>query len=274
MNNPWQEALARLRGSDLLQVGMDASAVREELWPERVVTYTVGFPLPLTGDWLPIAEAAVERGAQGFVVSSYELTAEELAAVHRRFPEIALTGVGLGAEDPQALREAGLSVLTIDVTGRDWQALHRSANQVGLPCIAVLPLRSSDTPEQWAGMLEAIANAQAESRGFLAFEPRIQHLDRALDEVTGARYLQLLAVARIYLREVPHIQADWSIFGPKVLQLALRFGADDAGLVLATARDPRTPSHHSGEEELRRIIRDAGFAPSQRDAVYSRQFVY
>jgi cyclic dehypoxanthinyl futalosine synthase len=84
----------------------------------------------------------------------------------------------------------------------------------------------------------------------------------------------MVALCRLYLDTIPHLQVDWSIFGPKVLQVALRFGADDAGLVVASPRDRKVPSHHSGEEELRRIIRDAGFTPSQRDAVYGRQFVY
>ena len=274
MSNVWQEALARFQGSDLLQLGMDADGVRERLWPDRIVTYTVGFLLPLAGDWVGIAEAATERGARSFLVTGSELVPTRIAAVRERFPDVALTGASVEAGKLQALCGAGLSAVTIDVTSPDWQETFREACRAGVPVTVVMPLRSRDTPEQWIAMLEAVADLQAETHGFLACEPRIEHLDRALDEVTGARYLQFVALARIYLPEVPHVQADWSIFGPKVLQLALRFGADDAGLVLASARDLRTPSHHSGEEELRRIIRDAGFMPSERDAVYSRQYVY
>ena len=273
MSNRWQDALERLRGSDLLQLGMDANAVREQLWPERVVTYTVGFPLLPTGDWLPAAEAAVDRGARGFVLAG-GMDVDTLAALHRHFPDVSLTGASSPGCDLRVLHDAGLSVLAIDVTSAGWRTNFGAACEAGMTSTAILPLRNSDTPEQWVAMLEAVAEQQSQTHGFLACEPRIEHLDRALDEVTGARYLQFLALARIYLPEVPHIQADWSIFGPKVLQLALRFGADDAGLVLASARDLRTPSHHSGEEELRRIIRDAGFTPSERDAVYSRQYVY
>jgi cyclic dehypoxanthinyl futalosine synthase len=138
----------------------------------------------------------------------------------------------------------------------------------------VLTLRSPDTNEDWVSKLEQVMLLQAETQGFLACEPRVEHLERALDEVTGAQYLEMVALCRLFLDTVPHVQADWRILGPKVLQVALRFGADDAGLVIASARDRGVPSHHSGEEELRRIIRDAGFQPVQRDAVYGRQFVY
>jgi hypothetical protein len=77
---------------------------------------------------------------------------------------------------------------------------------------------------------------------------------------TAAEYLKFLAVCRLYLN-VPHIEldADWS--GLKVAQLALRFGADDFG--------NRKPSSTIPEEEIRRIIRDAGFVPKKRDRFYA-----
>ena len=295
MNNRWQEALTRLKGSDLLQLGMDADAVREQLWPERVVTYTNGFTLQpdLNGtSWVASAEAAIDRGARGFLISLLEPALDEqaISALHQRFPDISLTGTlltdsnapsgtsattaGTGFTDLRSLCAAGLATVVIDTGFPDWQAVHRAAHQAGLLTTAILILRSSDSPEEWVSLLEAVSSLQDETQGILACEPRIEHLDRALDEVTGSRYLQFLAITRIYLPHIPHLQADWSIFGPKVLQLALRFGADDAGLVITGARDPRSPSHHSGEEELRRIIRDAGFAASPRNATYSQQFLY
>ena len=212
-----------------------------------------------------------------------------VAQLHARFPDAVLTGfstdaiVTLAADDSvvnvlEKLFDAGLAALGSSTLPNDNDAaslaIHREAHAIGLPSIAAIPLRSHESPKQWVTRLEEVARLQEETHGFLACEPRIEHLERSLDEVTGARYLQFFALARIYLETVPHLQADWSIFGPKVLQLALRFGADDAGLVLASARDSKVPSHHSGEEELRRIIRDAGFEPVQRDAVYGRSFVY
>jgi hypothetical protein len=76
---------------------------------------------------------------------------------------------------------------------------------------------------------------------------------------TAAEYLKFLAVCRLSLK-IPHIQldADWS--GLKVAQLALRFGADDFG--------NRKPGSATSEEEIRRVIRDAGFIPKKRDPFY------
>ena len=281
-----EDALARLRFGDLLQLGMDADDVRQSLWPESVVTYTVGFPLEIgAGLHLDDVEAATERGATGLVLSASGTSVlEDLGALRNRFPELCLSGFGPAAVSRfglglDTLRSAGLSLFGnssehAGIADAAWIGVHRAAHRSGLPSVAVIHLRSSDTDEDWVSMLVRIRNLQQETGGFLAVEPRIEHMERALDEVTGARYLKMVALCRIFLETVPHVQVDWGIFGPKVLQVALRFGADDVGLVIASERDRRIPSHHSGEEELRRIIRDAGFMPSQRDAAYGRQFVY
>lgn len=75
---------------------------------------------------------------------------------------------------------------------------------------------------------------------------------------TGMQYLKTVALSRIILENVLHVQASYEIFGLKVAQIALRFGADDLGVT----------SGQVSEEELRRLIRDAGFTPKQRDALF------
>src|SRR5579863_3927045 len=75
---------------------------------------------------------------------------------------------------------------------------------------------------------------------------------------TGTEYLKTLALSRIVADRVLHIQASYELFGLKVAQLALRFGADDLGIA----------NSQGSEEELRRLIRDAGFVPKQRDALF------
>jgi cyclic dehypoxanthinyl futalosine synthase len=59
------------------------------------------------------------------------------------------------------------------------------------------------------------------------------------------------------------VQAGWTGQGLKVLQTGLRFGANDLG-----AAGPG-----SSEEDLRRVIRDAGFRPVQRDSPYRTMFL-
>jgi 2-iminoacetate synthase ThiH len=76
---------------------------------------------------------------------------------------------------------------------------------------------------------------------------------------TAAEYLKFLAVCRLY-RNNGHIQLDADWLGLKVAQVALRFGANDFG--------DRKPGSATPEEEIRRVIRDAGFVPKKRDLLY------
>jgi CofH/MqnC C-terminal region len=78
--------------------------------------------------------------------------------------------------------------------------------------------------------------------------------------MTGVEYLQMVAETRLNT-PVRHIGADWRKTGLKVAQLALRFGANDFGHV-----DER-------EEDIRRVIQDAGFLPKRRDPEFRVLYV-
>ncbi len=81
--------------------------------------------------------------------------------------------------------------------------------------------------------------------------------------LTAVEYLKLVAVCRLYVK-APHVQVTHNSSGLKVGQIALRFGADDFGRV-----QPGSVS----EEEVRRVIRDAGFIPKRRDAAFRTLFL-
>lgn len=82
--------------------------------------------------------------------------------------------------------------------------------------------------------------------------------------ITGAEYLKFLAACRLCL-PVEHIELDAAWSGLKVAQLALRFGADDFGSI---GSSKTKPSSTVTEEEVRRLIREAGFIPKRRDSLY------
>ena len=105
--------------------------------------------------------------------------------------------------------------------------------------------------EERIDALEGIC-AQQQRVNFVAFRPLVEA------NSTGMEYVKTVALARICIDNIVHIQSDWRMFGLKVAQLALRFGANDLGTV----------GDGASEEELRRIIRDAGFVPKQRDALF------
>ena len=89
--------------------------------------------------------------------------------------------------------------------------------------------------------------------------------------MAGAQeYLRTLAVARLFLDNVPSLQSSWVTMGPKIGQLALMFGANDMGSVMMEENvvSAAGTSYRLNEREICRLIRDAGWIPAQRDQYY------
>jgi cyclic dehypoxanthinyl futalosine synthase len=80
----------------------------------------------------------------------------------------------------------------------------------------------------------------------------------------------MLAIARLYLDNIPNIQSSWVTMGPKVGQLALFYGANDMGSVMMEENvvSAAGATFCLNEAEIRRLITDAGWTPQQRDQYY------
>jgi cyclic dehypoxanthinyl futalosine synthase len=158
----------------------------------------------------------------------------------------------------------------------EWLEVHRVAHQLGLRSTATMMFGCGETLAQRVNHLEAIRRLQEETGGFTAFIPwTFQHRRTALgrvvtEEVTAVDYLKTLAVSRLYLENIDNLQASWVTQGLKICQVALRFGANDVGSIMIEENVVRATgvANRATEEELRRIIRDAGFVPRQRDTLY------
>ena len=83
---------------------------------------------------------------------------------------------------------------------------------------------------------------------------------RHWDEATAVEYLKVLAISRLYLSNFLNVQSSWVTQGLKVCQMGLRFGGNDVGSVMLEENVVRAAgvTNCTTEEELRRIIRDAG----------------
>jgi cyclic dehypoxanthinyl futalosine synthase len=118
-----------------------------------------------------------------------------------------------------------------------------------------------------------IREVQDETGGFTAFIPwsfQPENTRIHVNPATSAEYLRILAVSRLVLDNVDNIQASWVTQGAKIAQVALFFGANDMGstmieenVVAAAGVKFRLP-----EEEIIRLIRDAGFSPARRNCFY------
>jgi cyclic dehypoxanthinyl futalosine synthase len=163
----------------------------------------------------------------------------------------------------------------------DWLNVHRTAHQLGMRTTATMMFGVGETYEHRINHFRAVYDLQQETGGFTAFIPwSFQPKNTALggrkwDEATSVEYLKLLAISRLFLDNIENVQASWVTQGLKVLQLGLRFGGNDVGSVMLEENVVRAAgtSNCTTEEELRHIIRDAGFKPVQRDTLYRTMFL-
>mgnify|MGYP001054809287 CR=1 FL=1 len=164
---------------------------------------------------------------------------------------------------------------------QEWVDVHLTAHRLGMRTTATMMFGCGETLEERVNHLDVIRRIQEETGGFTAFIPwtfqrENTSLGRTLkEEATAVEYLTTLAVSRLYLENIENIQSSWVTQGLKTCQLGLRFGANDVGSVMIEENvvSAAGAHHRSTEEELRRIIRDAGFVPKQRDTLYRTLFL-
>jgi cyclic dehypoxanthinyl futalosine synthase len=186
---------------------------------------------------------------------------------------------GGGAEildDEVRFKIARLKCLT-----EDWINVHRTAHQIGMRTTATMMFGVGENPQHRINHFQRLYELQEETGGFTAFIPwsfQPQHTalgGRHWDEATAVEYLKVLAISRLYLSNFLNVQSSWVTQGLKVCQMGLRFGGNDVGSVMLEENVVRAAgvTNCTTEEELRRIIRDAGFRPAQRDTLYRQYFL-
>jgi len=172
-------------------------------------------------------------------------------------------------------------------TTQEWLDVMRAVHKAGLISTATMMFGIGDRIEHRVRHLDLVRTLQDESLAriaetgeggkFTAFIPwTFQRENTALgrkitEEPTGIDYLTMLAVSRLFLDNIQHIQASWLTQGLKIGQAALRFGADDMGSIMieenvVSAAGANTDAN---EKELRYQIREAGYRPQQRDILYN-----
>ena len=158
-------------------------------------------------------------------------------------------------------------------TADEWLNCMREAHHAGLKSTVTMMYGSVDTLEDRVEHLIRSRDLQDETGGFTAFIPWSFQPDGT--ELEGERasafdYLRTVAVARLLLDNIPHMQASWVTQGPKVAQVALRYGLNDFG---STMMEENVVSSAGCAftmpiEEMERLIRDAGYTPMRRTTQY------
>jgi len=154
-----------------------------------------------------------------------------------------------------------------------WLKIMEETHNLGLRTTATMMFGHIETIEERLEHLHRLRELQDKTGGFTAFIPwpfqpdnTILNNEGSIGKTGGFEYLRMLALSRIYLDNFENIQASWVTQGPKIAQLSLVFGANDFGStmieenVVAAAGVSFTLS----EEEICRLVSDAGFTPKQR----------
>ena len=168
----------------------------------------------------------------------------------------------------------------------DWLNVHREWHALGGKSSATMMFGHVETLAERIEHLDRIRQTQDETGGFTAFicwthQPpheapwfngaRTEGVDMSqMPEVGAFEYLKTQAVARLYLDNVPNIQSSWVTQGEKIGGLALMFGANDMGSLMIEENVVAQAGtvYHLTLETIRRLIRDAGYIPRQRNVYY------
>ena len=198
----------------------------------------------------------------------------------------------------QALKEAGLTSLpgggaevfstavraTIaerKLTGEEWLRVHRVAHELGIPTNCTMLYGHVETAEDRIAHLSALRALQDETGGFLTYIPLAYHPDhnelgeemgRVGTATTGYEDLKNIAVARLFLDNIPHVKTHWPMVTPFLSQIALDFGCDDVEGTVVYERiyheAGALTDMHLPYLDLVRLIRGAGKRPVERDSLY------
>jgi cyclic dehypoxanthinyl futalosine synthase len=242
-----------------------------------------------------------------FGIEWYE---ETFAAIRAAYPQLALHSLGgsevvhiarvsgldfptviarLHAAGLDSFAGAGAEILTerprqaiapLKESGAMWLQVMETAHELGVESTATFMMGTGETAAERIEHLRLVRDVQDRTGGFRSFipwtyQPENNHL-RGRTQASPLEYLRLVAVARLFLDNVAHVQGSWLTVGKDIGQLTLHFGADDLGSIMLEENvvSAAGARHRAHRLELIQLIRAAGRIPAQRDTLYRHLLVH
>ena len=260
---------------DIINLGMLADGERRRRHGTRTTfvrvasvsaTLRAPVPVPVSAGELRIEgvpasrAAAIERvrevaAAAGMVpISGYSLAdlermaARESVTLRSLLEDLRAAGLELVAEAPLDLM----------------QSARRSIEEVNIGGLALgrLTVHRLQDPNM-VSLFKSVVELQYQVGVVRAFAPLPRTMNPAVP-TTGYDDVKRVALARLVVDNVPSIQVDWSLYGPKLAQVALTVGVDDVDGVSAE-NDTGEGRRRAPLEEIRRNIVAAGQDPVERN---------
>ncbi|HYV35548.1 MAG TPA: aminofutalosine synthase MqnE [Gemmataceae bacterium] len=159
-----------------------------------------------------------------------------------------------------------------------WIRIHREAHQLGLRSNATMLYGHIEKAEHRIDHLIRLRELQDETGGFQTFIPLAFHPDNTqLSSITKPNVLmdlKTMAISRLMLDNFAHIKAYWIMLGIPTAQLSLSYGADDIDGTVVHEKIYHDAGSDTPQEltveELRRLIKETGREPVERDTLYRR----
>ncbi|HXT70840.1 MAG TPA: hypothetical protein VN700_13855 [Vicinamibacterales bacterium] len=273
------QAEALLTDPDLVSVGVLGEQARIATTGDRVAYCRIA------GTTGAGAVAGADHAGEVRITQAPASADEAISIVGRTVASAAgkpLTGFSLGAllqisngdhlalsDLAGALKAAGLDAVAdapLDLLGDTENAIEvvRAVLHGGL-AVRRATIERADIGARLA-LVERAVEIQKETSALRALAP-LPRLDPSEAPATGYDDVRTIAAARLMARAIPFIQVDWPLYGPKLAQVAICYGANDIDgiavidvLGLGQRRSPK--------EDIERQIRAAGCVPVERDGRY------
>jgi cyclic dehypoxanthinyl futalosine synthase len=164
-------------------------------------------------------------------------------------------------------------------TTDQWLDVCEKAHRIGFKTTATMMFGHVESDADIIGHLFKLRELQDLTEGFTSFIPwsfkpgRTALARQVRHPAHPARYVRIIAVARLVLDNFIHIQSSWFSENVSAGQLGLLAGADDFGGVLVEEHVHKEAGHDrkASVENVVTIIRRAGFIPARRDSHYRIQ---
>lgn len=170
-----------------------------------------------------------------------------------------------------------------ECNGQEWLDVMEAAHQLGIKTTATMMIGYGETIDHRIQHLEmlrqlqerSLRSARASFVSFIpwTFQPDNTPLGKIIpDRMPGEEYLRWLALARLYLNNIPNVQVSWLTVGLKDGRRGLHFGANDIGstMIEENVISKAGANHKATEQMLVNVIVEEGFKPVKRKADYTR----
>lgn len=189
-----------------------------------------------------------------------------------------LPGAGAEILSNRVRREVSRAKCSAD----EWIEVMRVAHAMNIPTSATMMFGHVETEMERIEHLLLLRDLQSQkpegSRGFINFVPwpfmdegTVLKTERGVSgSITARQYIRTIAISRIVLNNIQHIQASWLTVGVAAAQICLHAGANDFGSVMIEENvvSSAGASHKMDAAGIQEAIKGAGFTPRLRNQLF------